>query len=275
MDYEQIWLMDNGSLRPEATLGLRRVAAALSERLGRLVVPVSLLHSSKIDPAKIDDRPAQTFERSLKQVYREGIRSVFIQPLFFGPTRAISEYLPARMEILSQAMPDIRVQVGDVLVPDSDPSPEWLLSLLLDHAEATAASPDEPIILVDHGTPAIEVNRVRNRLAALLDERWLGPVVAASMERRDGAEYDFNEPLLERVFDKHDWKKGPVTVLMLFLLSGRHAGPEGDVAEILDQVVACHPKLQPKMSPLVAENSKLIDGLLERVGPWLSRPNCP
>ena len=47
------------------------------------------------------------------------------------------------------------------------------------------------------------VSQVRDQLAGLLgaSARF---VVAASMERREGSEYDFNEPLLENVFDFPD-----------------------------------------------------------------------
>ena len=38
-----IFLVDNGSLRPQATLNLRRVAASLSEQIGETVQAASLL----------------------------------------------------------------------------------------------------------------------------------------------------------------------------------------------------------------------------------------
>ena len=50
---KQIILMDNGSLRPDATLGLRQIAQWATELSGLEVKPVSLLHSSKIDSEKL------------------------------------------------------------------------------------------------------------------------------------------------------------------------------------------------------------------------------
>ncbi|WP_353057295.1 hypothetical protein [Salinicola sp. JS01] len=47
----KILLVDNGSLRPAATLNLRRLAAALSQVSGEAVEAASLLHSFKIPPS--------------------------------------------------------------------------------------------------------------------------------------------------------------------------------------------------------------------------------
>ncbi|HGG60720.1 MAG TPA: cobalamin biosynthesis protein CbiX, partial [Gammaproteobacteria bacterium] len=47
--FPRLLLMDNGSLRPEAVLALRQLADALSERLGRGVMPVSLSHVDRIE----------------------------------------------------------------------------------------------------------------------------------------------------------------------------------------------------------------------------------
>ena len=64
------------------------------------------------------------------------------------------------------------------------------------------------------------------------------------MERRDGAEYDFCDPLLARLLDTPPWNASRVIVAMQFLLPGRHAGPDGDVAQICRQAEAAHPGLK-------------------------------
>ena len=46
-------LIDNGSSRPGSTLVLRRLAAALSERIGSEVHPVSLQHADKVAAADL------------------------------------------------------------------------------------------------------------------------------------------------------------------------------------------------------------------------------
>ena len=56
------------------------------------------------------------------------------------------------------------------------------------------------------------------------------------MERREGAEYDFNEPQLESaVVGKGE--AVPVVVALLFLQPGRHAGPGGDVKSIIAEAL--------------------------------------
>jgi len=58
-------------------------------------------------------------------------------------------------------------------------------------------------------------------------------VAACSMERRAGEEFAFNEPLLENLLGRDAWKSGPLIVALLFIAPGKHAGPEGDVAQIV------------------------------------------
>ena len=87
-------MFDNGSLRPEATLGLRAVASALAERIGTTVHPVSLLHSSGIDPAALAGRPAELLEPALDRFLAEGGREGVLVPLFFGPSAALTDYVP-------------------------------------------------------------------------------------------------------------------------------------------------------------------------------------
>ena len=50
----EIFLVDNGSLAPEATLQLRGIASALSMEMGHPVEAVSLLHSHKVDASALD-----------------------------------------------------------------------------------------------------------------------------------------------------------------------------------------------------------------------------
>ena len=71
----------------------------------------------------------------------------------------------------------------------------------------------------------------------------IGDVVACSMERREGPEYDFNEPMLEAVVadpklrSTGDGSSGDdpdlLVVAMLFLQPGKHAGEGGDIDEMI------------------------------------------
>ena len=94
----EIYLVDNGSLRPEASLALRSLAEALSLRSGCEVQPVSLLHSHKVPESQMGGRPATIVRRAIKAAIASGKRDFVIVPLFLGPSRAIVDYLPELIE---------------------------------------------------------------------------------------------------------------------------------------------------------------------------------
>jgi hypothetical protein len=72
------------------------------------------------------------------------------------------------------------------------------------------------------------------------------------MERREGDQYAFNEPLLESALSK---VSAHAIVLMQFLLPGRHAGTGGDVAEICEKHA---PKsITWELSPLIGTHPGL------------------
>ncbi len=292
-------LLDNGSLEPAATLSLRRIAGRLSKELGEKVHPMSLLHSHKIPGEQLDGIPAETFERGIKPRLAAGETNFLIIPLFFGPSAALTEYVPNRVSVLKRDHPELCVRVAPCLVDPTDSNDERMAAILEDNILSALAShhsqvevhgvtdptsalrspisglghptsglrPPPAIILVDHGSPKREVNAIREHLTGQLRRR-LGDRVnhlnPASMERRPEAEYDFNEPLLERAFEQLPSKEGPVIVSMLFLSPGRHAGPGGDIACICKEARARHPGLNPILTPLVGEHEGLIPILADR-----------
>lgn len=254
-------LLDNGSLEPAATRRLRELAAALGDRLGEPVAPVSLLHSSGIAADLLDGKPAEILEPFLGRQLASGREEFLVVPLFFGPSRALTQYLPERVAQLRGRHPRLRLRLAAPLAEAQDTR---LARLLADHVRQTGGA--GRVALVDHGSPAREVTEVRDRLARQLAAE-LGPdheVAAASMERREGAEYDFCEPLLERLLARPGWREGAVTVAMQFLLPGRHAGPEGDVAQICRRAEAAAPGLRTRLTPLVAEHPLLLEILADR-----------
>src|SRR5689334_1437230 len=105
-------LMDNGSLAPAATLALRGLAAVLGERIGRPVEPVSLLHASGVPAEKLAGRPAEILEPALSRRLTAGQSEFHIVPLFFGPSGALTEYLPARVAHLRTKHPELSVKVA-------------------------------------------------------------------------------------------------------------------------------------------------------------------
>ena len=93
------YLFDNGSLRPAATLSLRRIAAGLAQKLpGTEVRPVSLLHSSGVAAEALEGRRAELLEPALVAAGGGGLGEAVLVPLFFGPSDALTSYLPERIE---------------------------------------------------------------------------------------------------------------------------------------------------------------------------------
>jgi sirohydrochlorin ferrochelatase len=130
-------------------------------------------------------------------------------------------------------------------------------------------------VLTDHGSPQPAVAEVRNHLGdqlrALLGDE-IEALVAASMERREGNAYAFNEPLLATVLRTPPFNAGKVVVALQFLSPGRHAGPGGDIAEICDAAEAENPGLHTRMTQPIAADMRLADLLAERLAD--AKPLC-
>jgi sirohydrochlorin ferrochelatase len=270
-------LFDNGSLRPAASLSLRGIAAALSAVAGLPVEPISLLHSSAVQAEALDGQPAEILEPALERRLASGIEEFVLLPLFFGPSAAIVDYIPRRMAALQAKWPRLSIRLGPPLVDIEAPGDLRMAGLLADlveqRAQVVGFKAPWKVALVDHGTPQRPVAAVRNRLATQLGTvlgSRASAVAACSMERREGAEYDFNEPLLAGLLDTPPFDHGQVIVSMLFLSPGRHAGPDGDVAEICAGARGRHPGLTTEMAPLVGSHPGLIPLLAERLSQALA-----
>ncbi|WP_218313941.1 sirohydrochlorin chelatase [Halomonas sp. 18071143] len=265
-----IFLVDNGSLRPQATHSLRRVAAALSEQVGDTVQAASLLHSNKIPAEEVDGIPAITLGPAAERSAEAGATEIIVLPYFFGPSQALTGYLPERMAALQARFPQVKVRVAQPLVDERGGNDLRLAVLLADHVRAQL--PDRQaarVALVDHGSPLPEVTAVRNRLAGQLSALLADDVhcvAAASMERREGDAYRFNEPLLEHLLDTPEFSaSGDVVLAMLFLSPGRHAGEGGDIAEICAAAEQRHPGLRVRPTALVGEHPAIVDILATRL----------
>ncbi|PHX57690.1 MAG: cobalamin biosynthesis protein CbiX [Opitutia bacterium] len=251
----RILLVDNGSYEPAATLALRGLAQEVGKLIGQPVLPVSTMHSTKIDPALLGGVPAVIFEGAVQQAKLDGIDELVVLPLFIGPSRAITEYLP---KVFADAQPgEMKLSIREPLF-----GPE-LVTMLSDNLKSTGWTKGSgTVFLCDHGSPIPEVTRCRNFFAVSLSNQ-LGlkedELIACSMERREGAEYDFNEPLLE---DALQQAKGEAIILMLFLLPGRHAGGDGDVATIAKEHAP--EGLRWKLSPLLGTHPALPALLFRR-----------
>ncbi|EHJ94693.1 sirohydrochlorin chelatase [Vreelandella boliviensis] len=264
-----IFLVDNGSLRPQATLNLRRVAASLSELIGETVQAASLLHSNKIPAAEVEGIPAITLGPNAERSAEQGATEIVVIPFFFGPSKALTGYLPERMATLQERFPHVKVRIAQPLVDEFGSNDLRLAHLLADNVRDKLQPGTKPhVALVDHGSPIPDVTAVRNRLAGQLSV-LLGDdvacVAAASMERREGDEYRFNEPLLENLLTLPEFKTGPVILAMLFLSPGRHAGEGGDIAEISAAAEQQHPELSVTTTKLVGEHQGVVDILHSRL----------
>ena len=265
------FLFDNGSLRPDSTLSLRTVAMALGAELGLPVSPVSLLHSSKISSELIGGVPAQLLEPALAAFFEANPTGVAVLiPLFFGPSAALTEYVPARVAVLRERFPQARVRLAPWLVNPAE-SDSRVAEILADQVRTTMRVRGwvrPRVILVDHGSPQAPVAVVRNHLGVQL-RAILGDLIAglavASMERREGEAYAFNEPLLATALRSAPFSCGEVVVALQFLSPGRHAGPGGDIAEICQSAEAACPGLRTQMTEPIAGDARLVALLAERL----------
>ena len=271
-----VLLVDNGSLEPASTLGLRTLAKQLAQTAGRPVRPVSLLHSSAIDAALIENTPAEILEPTLRELAGQGVLEILVVPLFFGPSGALTNYLPERVRHLRQQWPNLRVRVAPCLVDAANLNDNRLATLLADRVRDCAAKNNfshPAVAVVDHGTPLRSVNAVRelvtNQTRELLGD-FARVVAACSMERRPEPVYDFNKPLLEKLLDDPGFSHGEVIVAKMFLLPGRHAGPCGDVEKIVFAVQLRHPNLKIGHTEILGSHPGLATILRERLAQGLN-----
>lgn len=257
--------MDNGSLRAEAMLQLRLLAEALEARLQKPVSPVSLLHSSKLDPTELGGETAQTLVPFLRTQRAMGKDKFTIVPLFFGPSGALVDYLPKRVsELQLEGWKGLEVTVAPTLVRQNDTRIAAIMAALVREKMEELGWTHASVAMCDHGTPARAVNAVREivakQLKGLLVEKQCR-VTSCSMERREGAEYDFNDPLLENLLGSDGYQER-VIVSMLFAGPGRHAGAKGDMAEICGAAKRKHPRLEAEMTALVGSKVDALVAIL-------------
>jgi len=262
-------LVDNGSLRPEAIFSLRRVAQKLSLETSFNVIPLGLLHSNKVDPALLDGVSGETIGTFLSDEHTNTQNELMVLPFFFGPSRGITEWLIEKLEDWKSRDSTRSYRVLDPLFKGNELQ---LAQALQDEIENTSnlQSPEKyKVALVDHGTPVQVVNQVReavgDQLKDLLSEQVIG-FSTCSMERREGDEYSFNDPLLENLLIK--WAEGganQVIVALFFLLSGRHAGKEGDLAEICAKVKKQFPAINILLTNPLGEHEIIFKILCERL----------
>lgn len=190
-------------------------------------------------------------------------------PLYFGPSGMLSKLLQVKISKVKKQFPSAVLLTAKHLV-DLDEKDERVAQALVNVINQTIVSRgvERPkVVLVDHGSPSVEVSAVRNHLGCQIRGILGGSVehvAVASMERRPGEEYAFNEPLLASCLDREPFCRGNVIVTQQFLLPGRHAGLDGDIARICAEACARHPELRVYQTQPIATDPNVIDVLADR-----------
>ena len=265
----QVFLCDNGSVSPVAIRALRDLAMVLGRQLNRSVQPVGLLHSGRADSDLLDGEPGTVLLPELGKLLETGARRFALLPFFLGPSRGVTEWLPRQLEKLASEWPDLQVRTGTCLYREDD---DRLALVLAERVRSMIAdeSLDRPFVaMVDHGTPAREVNQTREKVGRLLAdvlEDEVAGVATCSMERRPEPEYHFNEPLLENLLpDKSACLSDHVVVAQFFLSPGKHAGPGGDVARICREAEQTRPGLRTFRTAPLGDHPLVLEILEERL----------
>ncbi|KAL3662964.1 hypothetical protein V7S43_011908 [Phytophthora oleae] len=272
-------LVNIGSLRAEPYLDLRQISFRLSRALGQPVVPCSFRFSNRVDPQELNGLEAKTFEKVLTEHLAscgDNASEVIVLPLFFGKSSTLTEFLPKTIDkVWAAASPasSLRVRVGGCLVDQENAKDTRVAQILLERIHQVVdfeiVNEDVTVLVVDHGTPNRDVHESRELVAQELREllkthKHVKLVDTACMERREGAEYDFNDPLLSVALDHYTIDKGIVVCAKMFLSNGRHAGEKGDIEEIVEDVSARHPGVDVRVTEALGTHELLSEILQDR-----------
>lgn len=283
----QVLLVDNGSLRPQSYLSLCDMAAAVSASTGIPVTPASARFADKLKSEDIGGRKGEILAGAVRRLAEAGHTDFVILPAFLGPSDTLKTLVPTTFATLSAAFPRITFTLGAPLVVVAEEGDTRVAQALaqgvLDTMAAQGLTPkDTAVVLCDHGSPHADVAAVRGHVAGQLGAilaahaaaaspptPFRAPLAQASMERRQGPQYDFCEPMLAKVLASEPYSSGAVVLALLFLSPGAHAGPGGDIAEIVEDAVVgagkegralsvfSTPLLGPKVTGILAQ--RLLD----------------
>ncbi len=270
----KIALIDNGSLEAAAHRNLRAVAAELSARVGVDVAAVSWKHSDRVPPGELDQLPAWTVAKWIRALLAGGEREFVFVPFFISAQGAIGSALRADLEKLQREAGACAFTFTDGLA-----SRDAIVGIVADRIRATVEKKNlvrPAVIVVDHGGPSLASAALRNLLAdrvRLELGSGIGALGAASME---GAAHAHNLPLLADLLAHPDFNDGDVVIAPLFLSPGRHAGPDGDLAQIARAAEAAARTTTPTRSlhchftDLIGTHPRAVDALASALRATLS-----
>ncbi|OQR84251.1 NAD-dependent epimerase/dehydratase [Achlya hypogyna] len=273
------FVVNKGSLQPEGVLALRDMCLNLSVRFNGCVrfIPASCILANGIPVAAINDTPAPLLEDAVDAVLDDPAHTTtefVVLPVFIGNSDALTDFIPNVLsKVQARTGHSLRYAVGRCLVDISKPSDNGIAKILAEKVmrvcqlHATYAPSNVRVIVVDRGTTNHEVhlsrNLIRSQLAKLLGTS-VADVVTASMERVDEPAYDFNEPLLANAFKTYQISSGLVVLALLFLTSGRHAVPGGDIEAVLADTKTSHPNLEIAVTDPIGSHPVLTNMLMDR-----------
>jgi hypothetical protein len=256
----KVVLVDNGSLEPSAHRGLRAAAAAIARRSGIPVEAVSWRHSDRIPQAALGGSPAWTLAPWVLDQVSLGERDFLFVPFFISPQGAIGSSLRDDLAGLQERTGGFEFSFTDGLFEAGALAP-----VVADRVRTAAAQSalDRPaVVVVDHGGPSRVSAELRNAVAhAVRGElgNSVASLAAASMESPDGPGFDFNRPLL--IDALRELGSGDVVIAPLFLLPGRHAGPNGDLRRIALAAEEAAPGLRCHFAGLVGSHPAVVEAL--------------
>ncbi len=259
-------LVDNGSLRPSPILTLRQIAKKLNFETPFEVLPMGLLHSNKVDLHLLEGKPAETIKTFLKSDRGTREKDLLVLPFFLGPSLGVTDWLVSLLEYWKNEKKDRSFTILNCLHQDGDERLAFAMKHKLNQMVSENDIKNPSVAMVDHGTPIIQVNQVREAVGKSLKQMihdQFKMFSTCSMERRDGEEYNFNDPLLEDLLEK--WLsqgEEEIIVLLFFLLSGRHAGDNGDIAKICKRVGMKYPKSKILVTKPLG-NSEIVFDILK------------
>jgi sirohydrochlorin ferrochelatase len=253
-----IALVDNGSLEPAAQLNLRAVAAALSERAGVKVEPVSWKHSDRVALAALGGVPAWTLAPFMRAQLARGEREFVFVPFFVSAQGAIGSALRGDLEKLQrEADATGGFEFAFTAGLATHGAIAGIVAERVRETITTRGLRQPPVVIVDHGGPSATSAALRDSLAsevrALLGVE-IGPLAAVSMEGKHG-------PLLEDQLTSPGFDHGDIVVALLFLSPGRHAGPQGDVAQICHAAEARSPAQRCHLTGLIGTHQRAVEPL--------------
>lgn len=245
-----IVLIGHGSLRSASGASMIRCAARLRERgAARLVAPAFLNYS----------RP--TLAETVARLRDHGVTQVWVQPYFLIAGAYVQQDLPALVDRVAAAYPDLRFRIGDPL--GDHPS---LIELAWARVQAaTAALPPTAaprgLLLMAHGTPLPAANAPLATIAGAVAQR--GGFAHALV-----AYLDCNTPTIpEGMAALAAAGARQIVALPYFLHLGRHVAD--DLPRLVADAAAALPDVTIVQARHLDYDPLLVDALAARIAAGL------